>query len=51
MEKLKRYIICIKQDDKEIELIDEFGFFRFEYEAKRKIELLGKEYYSKVYYL
>lgn len=51
MEKLKRFIICIKHEDKEVELINEFGFFRFEYEAKRKAEILGKEYYIKIYYL
>ena len=51
MEKLKRFIICTKQDDEEIELINEFGFFRFEYEVKRKVEILGKGYYYKAYYL
>lgn len=48
---LERYIICTEKDGVEIELINEYGFFRFEEDAKRKAFLLGDEYYHKVYYL
>ena len=46
--KLERYILCKEIDGEEVQLINEYGYFRYEHEAKRKAALMGNIYVKKI---
>lgn len=46
--KIERYILCKEVNGEEIELINEYGYFRWDHEAKRKAELVGDDIYIKL---